>query len=232
MVIYKTVNQVNGKWYIGKDAKNRPYYLGSGKALKNALVKYGKQNFTKVILEECLDLANLSEREKHWITITSATSDPMSYNIASGGEGGDLSKHINYAKIDRSQYKMDGTKRWFNSLTDDERNEFHAKQGETRSQTWYISKISDSTEIKIKNIYKWCKENGVDETIVSNLTHPNHRLFQKQTKGWRFRKEGQDSLPPYINKRKIGHQNIACKGKSWKLIDGKRSWFNKEGETS
>jgi len=232
MVIYKTVNQVNGKWYIGKDAKNRPYYLGSGKALKNSVSKYGKQNFTKVILEECSDLANLSEREKHWITTTSAVSDPMSYNIASGGEGGDLSKHINYAKIDRSQYKMVGTKLWFNSLSEMERKEFHARQGETRSQVWYVSKVNDTTEIKIKNIHSWCKEHRIDETIVSNLTNPKHDLFQKQTKGWRFRKEGQDPLSPYINKRKIGHPNIACKGKSWKLINGKRVWINEEGVAS
>jgi hypothetical protein len=229
MVIYKTVNQVNGKWYIGKDAKNRSYYLGSGKALKNAVEKYGKQNFTKVILEECLDLADLSTREKHWIAITSATSDPMSYNIAAGGEGGDLSKHIDYSKIDRSQYKMEGTRAWFNSLTELERITFHAKQGETRSQVWYVSKINDATETQIKNIYKWCRENKIDETIVSNLTNPKHDLFQKQTKGFRFRKEGQESLPLYVNKQKIGHPNLACRGKSWKLINGKRTWFNKEG---
>lgn len=232
MVIYKTVNQINGKWYIGKDAKNRPYYLGSGKALKNALAKYGKQNFTKVILEECSDLANLAAREKHWIALTSATSDPMSYNIASGGNGGDLSKHIDYSTRDWSNYKMTGAKSWFDSLTEIERKKWHSEQGETRSQVWYVSKVNDATETEIKNIHRWCKENGVDETIVSNITNPAHRLFQKQTKGFRFRKEGQPPLLPYVNKRKLGHPNVACKGKSWILIDGKRSWINKEGVAS
>jgi len=32
---------------------------------------------------------------------------------------------------------------------------------------------------------------------------------------------------PIIDKRKIGHPNVACKGKTWKLIDGKRVWFDK-----
>jgi hypothetical protein len=34
-------------------------------------------------------------------------------------------------------------------------------------------------------------------------------------------------LEPYINKRKLGHANIACKGKTWKLINGNRVWSDK-----
>jgi hypothetical protein len=228
MIIYKTTNTVNGKWYIGKDANNRNYYLGSGKALKNAIKKYGKESFIKEILEECADLAHLSTREKHWISITSATTDPMSYNIASGGEGGDLSKFINYSKIDRSNYKMTGPINWYNSLTEIEKKARHARQALKRCKGWYVSKVDDSTETFVLNIAKWCEENNVGTDRVSNLTNPAHDLFQKQTKGWRFRKEGQDPLPPYVNKRKIGHPNITCKGKSWKRIDGKRVWINKE----
>jgi hypothetical protein len=59
MVIYKTTNQITGKWYIGKDANNKNYYLGSGKASHHAIKKYGKEAFTKEILEECSDVAPL-----------------------------------------------------------------------------------------------------------------------------------------------------------------------------
>ena len=41
MIIYKTTNLINGKFYIGKDSKNDPNYLGSGKILKKAFKKYG-----------------------------------------------------------------------------------------------------------------------------------------------------------------------------------------------
>jgi hypothetical protein len=34
MIIYKTTNLVNGKYYVGKDEKNNPEYLGSGKILE------------------------------------------------------------------------------------------------------------------------------------------------------------------------------------------------------
>lgn len=228
MVIYKTINQINGKWYIGKDARNRSYYLGSGKALKNALKKYGKQNFVKVILEECTDLVHLSIREKHWISINSAITNPVSYNIAPGGEGGNRNGFIDYAKIDYSNHKMTGAINWFNSLSKTEKKEFHATQASHRCKGWYISKVDDPTETYVLNIAQWCKDNKVDPSTVSNLTNPSHVLFQKQVKGWRFRKEGQNQLSKYVNKQKIGHPNVACKGRSWKIVNGTRVWFPKE----
>lgn len=86
MVVYKTTNIINGKFYIGKDAKNRTSYLGSGKALKAAIQKYGKHNFKKEVLEHCSSLRELSEREVYWIRETNAIDE--GYNIARGGDGG------------------------------------------------------------------------------------------------------------------------------------------------
>ena len=51
MIIYKTTNLINKKIYIGQDTKNNPNYLGSGKYFKYALKKYGKENFSKEIIE-------------------------------------------------------------------------------------------------------------------------------------------------------------------------------------
>jgi group I intron endonuclease len=87
MVIYKTTNLINGKFYIGKDKHNNPNYLGSGKILNQAISKYGKANFKKEILEECKNYNIWLEREKYWIKELSATTH--GYNIAEGGLGGD-----------------------------------------------------------------------------------------------------------------------------------------------
>lgn len=86
MVIYKTTNLLNGKFYIGKDEKNNPNYLGSGKILKLALTKYGNENFKKEILEICESREILVDREKYWIESSSATT--LGYNITEGGTGG------------------------------------------------------------------------------------------------------------------------------------------------
>lgn len=89
MVIYETINLINGKRYIGKDFYNDPNYLGSGRILKLAIKKYGRENFSKVIIEICDDSEHLNIREKFWIRRMHACESKMYYNIGAGGDGGD-----------------------------------------------------------------------------------------------------------------------------------------------
>lgn len=85
MIIYKTINLVNGKFYIGQDTHNNPSYLGSGTILKQAIKKYGRKYFVKEILEQCSNQNELNEREKYWIQQTRALE--LGYNLAEGGFG-------------------------------------------------------------------------------------------------------------------------------------------------
>ena len=84
--IYKITNNINGKYYIGKHITNDPYdiYMGSGKAIRNAIKKYGKENFSK----EILCLANTEEEmnllEEKFVDY----NDDMCYNMNVGGKGG------------------------------------------------------------------------------------------------------------------------------------------------
>lgn len=89
MVIYKTINKVNNKIYIGKDLHNNSKYLGSGKLLKLAIKKYGKENFEKTLLEKCNSEKELCEKEIYWINKLDSTNRKIGYNITFGGTGGD-----------------------------------------------------------------------------------------------------------------------------------------------
>ena len=88
MIIYKTTNLLNDKFYIGQDKNDNPNYLGSGKCLKRAIEKYGIDNFKKETLESVQTKDELNEREIFWIEKTNAMK--LGYNIASGGQGGNL----------------------------------------------------------------------------------------------------------------------------------------------
>lgn len=87
MIIYKTTNLINQKFYVGKDTHNNPNYYGSGKRLKLAIQKYGLDNFKKETIEICNNLEQLNEREKFWIKELNAINE--GYNISLGGDGGD-----------------------------------------------------------------------------------------------------------------------------------------------
>ncbi len=92
MVIYKTTNLINSKFYIGQDSKNDPEYLGSGILIKKAIEKYGIENFKKEIIEECSTKHELDQAEIKWILLTKATVE--GYNIATGGQGGNLGPDV------------------------------------------------------------------------------------------------------------------------------------------
>ena len=87
MIIYKTTNLLNGKFYIGKDFYNNPNYLGSGVLLKKAIKKYRRENFTKEILQTCTSRQELNLAEQEWIKKLDARNLNIAYNIALGGDG-------------------------------------------------------------------------------------------------------------------------------------------------
>jgi len=85
MIVYKTINLINGKIYIGQDSNNNPNYLGSGVLLLKALKKYKKENFQKEILEYCSSIDQLNTREIFWIQFFNSTNRKIGYNLTNGG---------------------------------------------------------------------------------------------------------------------------------------------------
>lgn len=91
--IYKTTNLINNKIYIGQKKSSEflnEQYLGSGNLLRKALKKYGKENFRVELLEWCTSKVEIDQRERYWIRLFNATDLNIGYNIADGGQGGDL----------------------------------------------------------------------------------------------------------------------------------------------
>lgn len=111
--IYKTTNKVNQKFYIGKHqtVDINDDYLGSGVLLKEAILKYGKENFQKEILFVFNTIDEMNTCEKELVT-ENLVKDPMCYNIGLGGEGGphfkgkrhtsDTRKRISDSRVNKS----------------------------------------------------------------------------------------------------------------------------------
>lgn len=102
--VYMVENKINGMKYIGKCVigrqNNHLTYLGSGVYLKRAIKKYGKENFSKRVLEFSGDEESLRRLEEYYIRSKDAVRSKEFYNIKYTSIGGDtFSGHPNKESI-------------------------------------------------------------------------------------------------------------------------------------
>lgn len=86
--VYKTTNNITGKIYIGAHSSKtiNDSYLGSGKNLKDSIKNYGKENFTRTILEFFKTREEAFKREAELVT-ESFIKENTNYNMCPGGLG-------------------------------------------------------------------------------------------------------------------------------------------------
>lgn len=188
-VIYRTVNTINGMWYIGKDEKNNPNYIGSGVYLSRAIAKYGKNNFVKEIIDRAETSIDLALLEAVYIEKYNATTDNMSYNIALGGCGGNTLSGLD--SEDKLQFANKMSESW-SGLTIELKNErlspMHLSvKGKPKSQS-HKDKISSSKTgikqsaetIKKKSIIsKQLYDAGIITMPKYNWTGKTHTMESK-----------------------------------------------------
>lgn len=88
--IYLTTNMINNKQYIGQHyGELDDSYLGSGSLIAQAIKKYGKNNFSKEILQICNDQKDADLWEKYYIQKFQAVEKDCFYNLQEGGSNGD-----------------------------------------------------------------------------------------------------------------------------------------------
>jgi group I intron endonuclease len=87
-IVYKTVNKINGRFYIGKHSQHDEGfdgYLGSGIAIKRAIKKYGRDNFIRETLFVTDDELECYRKELELVGTHHESSH--CYNMREGGEG-------------------------------------------------------------------------------------------------------------------------------------------------
>ena len=103
--IYKIENLINGKIYVGQSNNierrfsqhKSPYEQKrfSDKPLYKAFQKYGIENFSFSVIEECT-IEQLNEKEKLWISKLQSLTHQNGYNITVGGDGVADDNHPNH----------------------------------------------------------------------------------------------------------------------------------------
>ena len=104
--IYKIVNKVNGKLYVGQTIydlekrfrEHKHASLTKKTYLYNAINKYGFENFTIDEIDKASSLEELNNKEIYWINKLN-TLMPNGYNMVKGGNGVKGYKHTKKTKL-------------------------------------------------------------------------------------------------------------------------------------
>ena len=122
MIIYKIINLVNNKIYIGKTIKSLnirwvQHLKHAEKKINtnfyNAINKYGKENFKIELVEDVSDVNDkkyLSFSESYWILYYRSNEREFGYNIKIDSEGGDT--RTNNPNRDEICKKTSGENHW------------------------------------------------------------------------------------------------------------------------
>lgn len=86
--IYITTCTINGKKYLGQRKYSNGWksYIGSGVAFRNAVDKYGKENFTREIICEADTAEELNQMERDLSIKYDVVNSDDWYNLCYGGE--------------------------------------------------------------------------------------------------------------------------------------------------
>ena len=113
--IYVTTNLINGKMYVGQRTIQRIWnknswktYLGSGTHLHNAIKKYGRENFSRKIIDIAFDADELNKLEYFYTVKFNSVDNEQWYNLCYGGGVDGLNKDNKKIQKKVVQYDLNG----------------------------------------------------------------------------------------------------------------------------
>jgi group I intron endonuclease len=173
--IYKIINTINSKVYVGKTIKSLNYRFGRhlinankkiNRHLYDSINHYGKEAFKIELIEECADEI-LSKREIYWISKYKSNQKEFGYNMTDGGDGGKMQPE----SIERMRLKKTGRK------TSDE-----TKKKQSKSQIGKhvgdlnVAKRPEVKEKISKTLKKKYKNGEIKSTLQENIIKSGKKL--------------------------------------------------------
>lgn len=196
--VYKIVNKVNGKYYIGMTKQTlikrfsqhkQNAKIGKNTYLYNAIRKYGNDNFEIELLLECSNKEECCVLEIEYIS-----KNKDGYNLAPGGEGGFVVQDIESWKCKLKESRKDKTP--FLGKTHSE--ETKKKCSEASKLYWGSQQTYNWEDIK-EYSYKEAKEKfGISTTHYYRLRNKSEEKPLSRSdaakEGWKIKKLNQQQF--------------------------------------
>lgn len=137
--IYLIINKVNGKTYVGQRKSLKEWYedkyMGSGKLLKKAKIKYGIENFEKFLIQHCYSKEEVNKAERFWIA-EYRSRGKAEYNIADGGDGGNGEANKGKHRSEETKQKLSESHKG-NRLSESTKQKMsEVRKGKKHSEEW------------------------------------------------------------------------------------------------
>ena len=177
--VYKTTNLITGKIYIGQHKKAflDSNYLGSGLVLNKAIKKYGINNFKCEILQLYASKNELDNGEKEYIKKFNSNDPTIGYNIADGGQGGDLGE-VSRAHISAALKGRPKTAEHRKKLSDINRGKRLSSDTKAKISVGNRGKIlSDETKAKMSSSAKKLNHSGY-QTLKDKIAINNGEIVK------------------------------------------------------
>ena len=195
-LVYRIVNKKNGHCYIGKHSTGNPFdnYLGSGVAIRDAILVYGIPNFRKEILEDCDSLSEAFDLERKLCGEAEADSSNVTYyNLRPGGIGGctkETAAKVIATRNRNNKLKLsEATKRKISVANKGvPKSEFHKDQLSLHHRSRHTYRIYSDKEGYLKTVTstipRICKELGIQNVQQLRRMSNKGKFFE----GYRLEK--------------------------------------------
>lgn len=177
--VYMHVNKINNKKYVGitgrdvmmRWGKNGSKYVNNKQPyFKNAIKKYGWDNFEHIILEEKLTRKESIIKEKYYIALYKTNDSKYGYNMTAGGDGICGYKHSSESKKKMSEAQ----KRWLQTHSNPMQGKHHSEETRQKIKQINIDKgmlkpvICIETQKVYESIAAAAKDVGAAITHISD----------------------------------------------------------------
>ena len=200
--IYCITNNINGKTYIGQrkcpidKLPEEDDYMGSGELIKRAIKKYGKENFSKTILESGIETKKEVDKREIYFIAKYKKIGKAEYNVSIGGTGGNLGEEVNKLIKKSKQNITEETRR---------------KMSESAKKKTFT--LEHRKNIGISSI-------GNKSRKGQHISDEQKKKQSEKLKGRKFTDEHKKKISESLK----GHVGFLV-GKHWKIVDGKRIIF-------
>lgn len=179
--IYKITNLINNKIYIGQSkniekrwAKHRtgPFNPNNNcynNALYRSIRKYGLDNFTFEVIEQCKE-ADLNKKEIYWINYYDSHNEDKGYNLTDGGENAITAPKLTWKQVHEIKNLLSNTNESQQRIAEKYNISQRSISGINTGQTWledsYIYPLRKNESSDRNNSEKnFCIDCGIPITL-------------------------------------------------------------------